>query len=351
VFFNNEAQPLFSEASALGLSVNELIPKIPGNSTDRLGSGAVEDFTRDWDISHTHWRYPRWNLDTVVAELRQSREITHNIRPRGRIRGLPSKEALLKILSGLSAALFPTHFGRPDLSEESVDYFVGNVLNDTLGLLVEQLRRALSFADHADQIEEQTLLQQSVEITRTFAEQLPAIRALLVSDLKAAFQGDPAATSYPEILLSYPGMSAIIAYRLARPLYLLNAPILAKLISNIAHSTTAIDIHPGADIGGGFFIDHGTGVVIGETCIIGERVRIYQGVTLGAKRFPVDEHGAAIKGHARHPIIEDDVVIYAGATILGRITVGRGSVIGGNVWLTHSVPVGSVVSQAQATRE
>jgi serine O-acetyltransferase len=170
---------------------------------------------------------------------------------------------------------------------------------------------------------------------------------LLVSDLLAAFNGDPAATSPSEILLCYPGMTAVMYYRLAHALYELGAPVLARVISDIAHASTGIDIHPGAQIGGSFFIDHGTGVVIGQTTVIGQRVRLYQAVTLGAKRFPADDNGVLIKGNARHPIVEDDVVIYAGATVLGRITIGQGSTIGGNVWLTQSVPPGSNVSQAQ----
>jgi serine O-acetyltransferase len=183
---------------------------------------------------------------------------------------------------------------------------------------------------------------------RSFAGQLPAIRGLLVNDLRAAFNGDPAAAGYPEILLGYPGMTAILHYRLAHALHNLAAPLLARLVSEIAHSKTGIDIHPGAEIGASFFIDHGTGVVVGATAIIGERVRIYQAVTLGARRLPTDETGALVKGAPRHPIIEDDVVIYAGATILGRITIGCGSTIGGNVWLTHDVAPGSQVTQAHA---
>ncbi len=168
-----------------------------------------------------------------------------------------------------------------------------------------------------------------------------------MADLQAAYEGDPAATTVTEILLGYPGMVAVIHYRLARALYLLGATLIARLISNIAHSRTGIDIHPGAEIGASFFIDHGTGVVIGETAIIGDRVRLYQAVTLGAKRFPAARDGILVKGIARHPIVEDDVVIYAGATILGRITIGRGSTIGGNVWLTQSVPPESNITQAQ----
>ena len=154
----------------------------------------------------------------------------------------------------------------------------------------------------------------------------------------AAFRGDPAARSVDEIVLCYPGIHAVIYYRIAHRLYELGVPLLARIVSELAHSATGIDIHPGARIGNSFFIDHGTGVVIGETCVIGNNVRIYQGVTLGAKSFPLDENGNPIKGIPRHPIVEDDVVIYSGATILGRITIGRGSSIGGNVWLTRSVP-------------
>ena len=162
---------------------------------------------------------------------------------------------------------------------------------------------------------------------------------------------DPAARNVDEVLVCYPGIMAIMHYRFAHVLHGLGVPLIARMISEIAHSVTGIEIHPGAQIGGSFFIDHGTGVVIGETAIIGQNVRLYQAVTLGAKRFPVDENGALVKGNVRHPIVEDDVVIYAGATILGRITIGRGSTIGGNVWLTRSVPPGSNISQAQMRQE
>ena len=176
-------------------------------------------------------------------------------------------------------------------------------------------------------------------------DQLPSIRRLLDTDVIAAYEGDPAARSVDEVLITYPGMLAIIYHRLAHQLYA-DVPLLARIISEQAHSATGIDIHPGATIGQGFFIDHGTGVVIGETCIIGKNVRIYQAVTLGAKRFEVDEAGSLKKDYARHPIVEDDVVIYAGATILGRVTIGQGSTIGGNVWLTQSIaPYSQVLQQ------
>lgn len=288
-----------------------------------------------------------WHLHEVVKALRHSREHAHNVRHKGHLRELPAREVLARIVLGLSAALFPTHYGRPDLSDDSIDYFVGYTLHSTLQELVEQVRRGLLFVSKDDEdTDDAELTARARRITHEFAARLPGIRALLVSDIQAAYQGDPAATSASEILLCYPGMTAIIHYRLAHALYQLEAPLLARLISDIAHSRTGIDIHPGAEIGPAFFIDHGTGVVVGETTVIGQGVRLYQAVTLGAKRFPTDDHGHLLKGGARHPIVEDDVVIYAGATVLGRITVGKGSTIGGNVWLTHSVPPGSNISQA-----
>ena len=288
-----------------------------------------------------------WGLEHIVAELRASREQLHRTRhPRG-IRELPSRDAICGIVTGLRAALFPTHYGAPDLTDESVDYYVGTTLESTLRLLAEQIRRALRFLpEHADTPNDE-LKTKAFTIARDFGAQLPQIRALLVSDIQAAYAGDPAAQHITEILLCYPGVLAMMHHRLAHALHRLGVPLLARFINEIAHSATGIDIHPGAQIGPSFFIDHGTGVVIGETAIIGERVRLYQAVTLGAKSFPADGDGALVKGNARHPVVEDDVVIYAGATILGRVTIGRGSVIGGNVWLTHSVPPGSSVSQGK----
>lgn len=286
-----------------------------------------------------------WGLEQIVAELRASREELHRTRhPRG-IRELPSREAIVGIVNGLRAAMFPTHYGAPDLTDESVDYYVGHTLESTLRLLSEQVRRALRFLPEHAQTPEPELAERASDITRSLGAELPRIRALLVSDIQAAFTGDPAAQHITEILLCYPGVLAVMHHRLAHALHRLGVPLLARFINEIAHSATGIDIHPGAQIGPSFFIDHGTGVVIGETAVIGERVRLYQAVTLGAKSFPAGSDGALVKGHARHPIVEDDVVIYAGATILGRVTIGRGAVIGGNVWLTHSVAPGASVSQ------
>ena len=237
------------------------------------------------------------------------------------------------------------------LTTSSIDYFVGNTLEITLAKLLEQAERELIFISEHNGESTQGVKSEAISKVREFSHTLPRIRQTLDTDLQAAFDGDPAARSVDEVLVCYPGIAAIICYRLAHELFLLELPLIARMISELAHSDTGIDIHPGATIGNSFFIDHGTGVVIGETAIIGERVRVYQAVTLGAKRFPTDENGALVKGNPRHPIVEDDVVIYAGATILGRITIGKGSTIGGNVWLTRSVPPDSNITQAQAKQE
>ena len=290
------------------------------------------------------------HLHDVVSRLRESREVTHKVRHRGHIRELPSRSAMCRIVELLSAVLFPTHYGRADLHDANIDFYVGDTLSAGLSALSEQVRRALLFS--ADELADDGadgLSDTAHALTASFADQLPDIRAVLVSDLYAAYQGDPAATSISEVLLCYPGCVAIVHHRLAHALYRLGVPLLPRVIADIAHSLTGIDIHPAATIGGSFFIDHGTGVVIGETAIIGQGVRLYQAVTLGAKRFPVEADGALTKGVPRHPIVEDDVVIYAGATVLGRITIGKGSTIGGNVWLTRDVPPGSNISQAQMT--
>jgi serine O-acetyltransferase len=292
----------------------------------------------------------RWDLNRIVAELRVSRARTGQTCDSGACE-MPSREALRAILDGLFAALFPTHLGLPDLTDEGIDYFVGHSLDATLRSLHKQVQRELQFASQQTEQDGAGRDRWALEITRDFAAALPRVHAALESDIQAAYQGDPAAKSIQEIRLCYPGVTAMTHHRLAHELYLLGAPLLARIIAELAHSATGIDIHPGAEIGDSFFIDHGTGVVIGETAIIGRRVRIYQAVTLGAKSFPVGQNGELVKGIPRHPIVEDDVVIYAGATILGRITIGRGSTIGGNVWLTRSVPPGTNVTQVQARSE
>jgi serine O-acetyltransferase len=290
-------------------------------------------------------------IDDIVAQLRTLRAASLEYRQRRHAPPkLPSRKILASIVEGLSAALFPNRLGLPHLTDESIDYYVGHLLDVTLRELLAQVNRELRFTQGL-QVVGEVDLEAASAIVQAFAKRLPHVRSLLDSDIRAAYEGDPAARTIDEVLVCYPGITAIAHYRLAHELHRLGTPLLARMISEIAHSVTGIEIHPGAQIGQSFFIDHGTGVVIGETAIIGERVRVYQAVTLGAKRFPVDEHGVLVKGNLRHPIVEDDVVIYAGATILGRITIGRGSTIGGNVWLTRSVPPGSSVSQAQVRYE
>lgn len=291
-----------------------------------------------------------WDIDAIVSELRSLRNAQTGNETGPRPRKMPSQKALVGILDGLSTVLFPNRLGLPELTDEGVDYFVGNTLDMTLRDLLEQIRRELQFSADVS-ADPARIREDALALTREFAAQLPKIRQMLETDIRAAYKGDPAARSVDEVLICYPGVIAITHHRLAHVLHILGAPLIARIIAEVAHSSTGIDIHPAAKIRESFFIDHGTGVVIGESCEIGERVRLYQAVTLGAKRFTVDDDGVLVKGAARHPIVEDDVVIYAGATILGRITIGRGSVIGGNVWLTRSVPAGSNVTQAKATHE
>jgi serine O-acetyltransferase len=293
----------------------------------------------------------QWELERIVGELRQVREEWRQAQQRKREGGnreFPSREALRQIVTGLCGALFPMRLGPSDLRQESEDFYVGHTLESALSALLHQVRLELAFTARHAYPGDEVVHGRAVDIVRGLAHALPRLRRLLDTDVLAAYQGDPAARSVDEVLLCYPGVIAVIHHRLAHQLYCAGAPLVARMMSEIAHSETGIDIHPGASIGTSFFVDHGTGVVIGETTIIGDRVRLYQAVTLGAKRFSVDHNGDLLKGQPRHPIIEDDVVIYAGATILGRITIGRGSTIGGNVWLTCGVPPASHVTQASS---
>lgn len=295
-----------------------------------------------------------FDLQQVVHELADVRQRWRIAQKRSREPGgreLPSRDALNDILNGLRGALFPMRLGPPDLRQESEDFYIGHTLDAALHALLGQVRLELRHQQRhlvGGGIDEAATEQQARERVRDFAHALPKIRELLDSDVVAAFEGDPAARSVDEVLLCYPGIQAMIHHRVAHRFYQLGVPLLARIVAELAHSATGIDIHPGASIGAGFFIDHGTGVVIGETAIIGQRVRVYQAVTLGAKRFPTDDNGHLSKGLARHPVVEDDVVIYAGATVLGRVTIGRGATIGGNLWVTHDVAAGANLSQARS---
>ena len=297
-------------------------------------------------------RSSHWQLQTIVSQLRTARDQwrTQNGRVSGEQGGreLPSRAAMAEILEALCGALFPMRLGPVDLREESEDFYVGHTLDVALNALLAQARLELRYAARHSAQADTEVEARTIQIIQDFALALPGLRSLLDTDVLAAYHGDPAARSVDEILLAYPGIFAMTHHRIAHHLYRQGMRLLARLISEQAHGATGIDIHPGAQIGPGFFIDHGTGVVIGETAIIGQNVRVYQAVTLGAKRFASDENGHLVKGGARHPILEDDVVVYAGATILGRVTIGKGASIGGNVWLTRSVPPGSHIAQVQA---
>jgi serine O-acetyltransferase len=286
----------------------------------------------------------------VLDELVRANEAVY--RQRGRL-VLPSRSVVAELLDDLRAVLYPVHFGSPDGLGRSLRYRIGVRLDKARLALEEQVRRGLEFVcEHQSGGGRCSVCaSRASEVTDLVISRLPAVRRLVDSDVQAAFDGDPSLTSVDEALFCYPGVRATLQHRIAHELHVLRVPIIARIISELAHSETGIDIHPGAQIGPSFFIDHGTGVVIGETALIGERVRLYQGVTLGARSFSSDENGRLIKGLPRHPIVEDDVVIYAGATILGRITIGRGATVGGNVWLTRSVPPGGRVHQVQARHD
>jgi serine O-acetyltransferase len=284
-------------------------------------------------------------LAPVVDELcRGAKDLA--IFPGGKL-VLPSRDAVIQIVEDLRSVLFPGYFGTSDLNDESLHYFVGATLAKAMRALEDQVRRGVAFGERHDYETCDHCADFGQQVTKQFLARVPAIRRLVRSDVEAAYEGDPALKSKDEAIFAYPGIFAVTNQRIAHELHVLGVPLIPRIITEHAHTITGIDIHPGAAIGEKFFIDHGTGVVVGETAILGDRVRLYQGVTLGAKSFPLDENGNPMKGIPRHPIVEDDVVIYAGATILGRITIGKGSSVGGNVWLTSSVPPGTRVTQAE----
>jgi serine O-acetyltransferase len=278
--------------------------------------------------------------EALVATYTECRVINHlGHKP------LPSREAVVEILTDLMDILYPGYWRRQNLHIGNVEYHVGDVIDGLHDKLTQQITRALRHdcdADKESGIDFERMAQQkAIE----FLQHLPELRTILEQDVQAAYVGDPAAKNCHEIIFCYPGLEAVTTYRLAHELLLLGVPLIPRMMSEYAHSKTGIDIHPGARIGKSFFIDHGTGVVIGETCDIGGHVKLYQGVTLGALSFPRDAAGNIIRGMKRHPTLQDEVVIYANATILGGDTViGHHAVVGSNVWLTHSVDPYTVVS-------
>ena len=264
----------------------------------------------------------------------------------GREEPLPAKREVIAIVRGLQEVIYPGYFGEQALYREYLHAHLGDQLYSLSRRLEGEVAKAMCSECLAPAgAPARRRVGGAPEIVAAFLERLPEVMDLIAADVTAAYEGDPAATCLEEIILAYPGVKAIFTYRLAHLLHLLGVPLVPRIMTEFAHNETGVDIHPGATIGREFFIDHGTGVVIGETTTIGDRVKLYQGVTLGALSFPRDGEGAMVRGTKRHPTLEDDVVVYAGATILGGDTVvGRGSVIGGNVWLTTSVPASSRVT-------
>ena len=261
---------------------------------------------------------------------------------------LPVRDKIVGILDLFTELLFPGYTGKRTVTKSNINYIVVDILYHVYTELTEQIERAYKHRCRMEKCDTGDCRAMAEDAAGHLLTQLPKIRGLLKGDVSAAFDGDPAAKSYEEIVISYPCIIAIATYRIAHELYLKEVPLIPRIMTECAHAKTGIDIHPGAKIGKNFFIDHGTGVVIGETTVIGDNVKIYQGATLGALSFPKDERGKVIKGGKRHPTIEDNVTIYAEATILGDVVIGRGTVIGGNVWIKESVPAGVTVTTPEA---
>ncbi len=293
-------------------------------------------------------------LTQAVDELSDSRSYQGLMHQHKDGNPLPSSKSLIQIVELARAILFPGYFGNSTVNSHTINYHIGVNVETLFNLLVEQIQAGLCFG-----MENSGFIRSASEPCRDtaavlaarFIGKLPELRRVLATDVEAAYYGDPAATCFGEIISCYPAIRAISNYRIAHELLLLGVPLIPRIITEMAHSETGIDIHPGASIGHHFTIDHGTGVVIGATCIIGNNVKLYQGVTLGAKSFPLDDDGNPIKGIPRHPILEDDVIVYSNATILGRITIGLGATIGGNIWVTEDVPAGVRIVQRRTKDE
>ncbi len=261
---------------------------------------------------------------------------------------LPSVVQVKQIVALVKSIIFPDYFNKRQPDETIRSYYIGGHMEELYGLLVKQIAHGLQFCEDCEEITtKEKVYQEAARLATEFIDELPEIKRLLYTDVQAMFDNDPAATNYGEVIFCYPVVNTMIHYRIAHKLHLMRVPVIPRIITEQAHSKTGIDIHPGATIGEYFAIDHGTGVVIGETSIIGNHVTLYQGVTLGAKSFKYDENGNMLNV-PRHPIIEDNVTVYSNASILGRITIGHDSVIGGNIWVTHDVPPYSRIQQSKA---
>jgi serine O-acetyltransferase len=284
------------------------------------------------------------NLAEIIKTLSDKDSIKTVCHQQHEDSALPSVPVLEEIVNITRSIIFPGYFGNSSVNIHNLKYHIGVNIEKLYSLLSEQILAGLCF--HGSDNHEDTFChKQAKDLAAKFIARLPHLREVLTTDVVAAYNGDPAAKSHGEVIFCYPAIRAISNYRVANALLQLGVPIIPRIITEMAHSETGIDIHPGATIGAYFTIDHGTGVVIGETSIIGNNVKLYQGVTLGAKSFPLDEKGNPIKGIDRHPILEDEVIVYSNASILGRVTIGRGAVIGGNIWIENDVPAGAKILQ------
>ena len=263
---------------------------------------------------------------------------------------LPSAKELQEIVELSRSILFPGYFGNSTVNSRTIKYHIGVNIEKLFDLLSEQILAGICFGDVEESNTYESKREEAARLAANFISQLPEMRRILATDVEAAYNGDPAAKSYGEVISCYPAIKAITNYRIAHELIKLDVPLIPRIITEMAHSETGIDIHPGAQIGTHFTIDHGTGVVIGATSIIGNHVKLYQGVTLGAKSFPLDKEGKPIKGIPRHPILEDHVIVYSNATILGRITIGDSATVGGNIWVTENVPAGAKIVQTKSKK-
>lgn len=297
-------------------------------------------------------------LTDITNELSDLKTLRGLFRRHKKGSPLPSGKALKEIVELCRSILFPGYYGNSTVNTHTIGFHIGVNIERLYMLLREQIMAGLFSVENVKQAEDSTDSgEDAVDVMSGIARadekalelisRLPEIRRVLATDIEAAYNGDPAADSFGEIISCYPVIKALVNYRIAHELVLLGVPLIPRIITEMAHSETGIDIHPAAQIGEHFTIDHGTGVVIGATCIIGRNVKLYQGVTLGARSFPLDSDGNPIKGIPRHPILEDNVIVYSNATILGRITIGHDTVIGGNVWVSHGVPPYSRISQSK----
>lgn len=291
------------------------------------------------------------NILNTIKQLSENEEIQLPFVDSPIGNSMPSTEVLHEIVEILRGILFPGYFTNSALNKTNLQFYIGANIDTVSKLLFEQIKRGFCFECCDTDKDCELCAVKAEERTNQFISLLPKIKHLLKTDVEASFLGDPASKNRGEVIYCYPGINALTNYRIAHELLKLEVPLIPRIITEMAHSKTGIDIHPGAKINEYFAIDHGTGIVIGETCVIGKNVKIYQGVTLGAKSFPLDDDGNPIKGIARHPIVEDNVVIYSGATILGRVIVGKDSMIGGNVWVTHNVAPLSKILQRRAKEQ